>query len=140
MAEQTDWSLSSDQRKSTVSRVAANIATIAFSHGQQLSDSDAERAAENAERKAYTVARVEAKTTTGVRPHAETYEAYTRWLECPDAVSLASVVTLLTVTPFSLCCRKLAALVLQAVTDGSKQAQTATQDDANNIHVGNHHI
>ena len=89
MAEQTDWSLSSDQRKSTVSRVAANIATLAFSKGQQISDSDAERAAENAERKAYTVARVEAKTTTGVRPHSETYEAYTRCLECPDAVSLA---------------------------------------------------
>lgn len=78
MTEQTDWSLSSGQRKSTVSRVAANIATIAFSQGQQVSDSDAERAAENAERKAYTVARVEAKTTTGVRPHSETYEAYTR--------------------------------------------------------------
>ncbi len=73
-----EWSLTSDQRKSTVARVAANISTIAFSKGQQVSDADAERAAENAERKAYTVARVEAKTTTGVRPHSETYEAYTR--------------------------------------------------------------
>lgn len=61
-----------------MSRVAANIATIAFSQGQQISDADAERAAENAEQKAYTVARVEAQTTTGVRPHSETYEAYTR--------------------------------------------------------------
>ncbi len=78
MSDQAEWSLSSDQRKSTVARVAANIATISFSKGQQISDADAERAAENAERKAYTVARVEAKTTTGVRPHSETYEAYTR--------------------------------------------------------------
>ncbi|KAL3151845.1 hypothetical protein ABBQ38_012810 [Trebouxia sp. C0009 RCD-2024] len=101
MTEQTEWSLSADQRKSTVSRVAANIATIAFSQGEQISDADAERAAENAERKAYTVARVEAQTTTGVRPHSETYEAYTR---------------------------KLAALVLQAVTQASKQAQPATQN------------
>ena len=75
-----EWSLTSDQRKSTVARVAANISSIAFSKGQQVSDADAERAAENAERKAYTVARVEAKTTTGVRPHSETYEAYTRLL------------------------------------------------------------
>lgn len=73
-----EWSLSSDQRKSTVARVAANISSIAFSKGQHFPDADAERAAENAERKAYTVARVEAKTTTGVRPHSETYEAYTR--------------------------------------------------------------
>lgn len=78
MTEQTEWCLSADQRKSTVSRVAANIATIAFSQGQQISGADADRAAENAERKAYTVARVEAQTTTGVRPHSETYEAYTR--------------------------------------------------------------
>ena len=84
------WSLSSEQRKSTVSRAAANIATIAFSQGQQVSDSDAERAAENAERKAYTVARVEAKTTTGVRPHSETYAAYTRCFTQSGTVSLAS--------------------------------------------------
>ena len=90
MTEQTEWFLSSDQRKSTVSRVAANIATIAFSQGQQVSDSDAKKAAENAERKAYTVARVEAKTTTGVRPHSETYEAYTRCFEPSGTVSVAS--------------------------------------------------
>lgn len=132
MAEQTDWGLSSDQRKSTVSRVAANIATIVFSQGQQISDSDARRAAENAERKAYTVARVEAKTTTGVRPHSETYEAYTRCLEYAD---LHPVLTLPNVMPNSFCCRKLAALVLQAVTEGSRQAQTATQNGTTESHV-----
>ena len=79
MGDDAEWSLTSDQRRSTVSRAAANIANIAFSKGQRVSDADAERAAENAERKAYTVARVEAKTTTGVRPHSETYEAYTRY-------------------------------------------------------------
>lgn len=91
-----------------MSRVAANIATIAFSQGQQISDADAERAAENAEQKAYTVARVEAQTTTGVRPHSETYEAYTR---------------------------KLAALVLQAVSQASKQAQSATQNGTTESHA-----
>ena len=78
MADEKVWELSDDQRKSTVARVAANMASIAFSKGQPMSDADAQRAAENAERKAYTVARVEANTTTGVRPHSETYEAYTR--------------------------------------------------------------
>ena len=140
MAEQTDWSLSSDQRKSTVSRVAANIATLAFSRGQQISDSDAERAAENAERKAYTVARVEAKTTTGVRPHSETYEAYTRCLTFLMQSGLHAALTLLIMTSVSLCCRKLAALVLQAVTEGSKQAQTATQNGTTESHVSIVHL
>lgn len=140
MAEQTDWSLSSDQRKSTVSRVAANIATLAFSRGQQISDSDAERAAENAERKAYTVARVEAKTTTGVRPHSETYEAYTRCLTFLMQSGLHAAPTLLIMTSVSLCCRKLAALVLQAVTEGSKQAQTATQNGTTESHVSIVHL
>ncbi|KAL0024197.1 hypothetical protein WJX77_006533 [Trebouxia sp. C0004] len=99
-----EWSLTSDQRKSTVARVAANISSIAFSKGQQVSDADAERAAETAERKAYTVARVEAKTTTGVRPHSETYEAYTR---------------------------KLASLVLEAITTDHKQAKPAGQNGIN---------
>lgn len=78
MAEQTPWKLSDDQRKNTVTRVAANIASLCFSRGHQISDSDAHRAAEQAEKKAYTVATVEANTTTGIRPHTETYEAYTR--------------------------------------------------------------
>ena len=78
MSVQTDWKLSDDQRKNTITRVAANIASLLFSKGQQISDTDAHRAAEVAEKKAYTVATVEATTTTGFRPHAETYEAYTR--------------------------------------------------------------
>ena len=94
MGDQDDWSLSSDQRRSTVARVAANISSIAFSKGQQLSDADAERAAENAERKAYTVARVEAKTTTGLRPHSETYEAYTR--QVPKLCSQCQTVLIIT--------------------------------------------
>ena len=78
MAEQVSWELSSDQRKNTVTRVAANIASLTFSRGQQISDADAHRAAETAEKEAYNVAQVEAQTTTGYRPHSETYEAYTR--------------------------------------------------------------
>lgn len=78
MTEQTAWKLSDDQRKNTVTRVAANIASLSFAKGTHISDADAHRAAENAEKKAYTVATVEANTTTGFRPHAETYEAYTR--------------------------------------------------------------
>lgn len=101
MADERVWELSDDQRKSTVARVAANMASIAFSKGQPMPDADAQRAAENAERKAYTVARVEANTTTGVRPHSETYEAYTR---------------------------KLASLVLEALQNTNKQAEPASQN------------
>ena len=133
MAEQADWGLSSDQRKSTVARVAANIATITFSKGQQLSDADAERAAENAERKAYTVARVEAKTTTGVRPHSETYEAYTRCV--PALLYLQSHQSCFEIRAWHICCRKLAALVLEAVTQGNQQAQPPTQNGTDSAHV-----
>ena len=87
MSVQTEWKLSDDQRKNTITRVAANIASLLFSKGQQISDTDASRAAESAEKKAYTVATVEATTTTGFRPHAETYEAYTR---CNCAANLKS--------------------------------------------------
>ena len=133
MAEQSEWSLSSDQRKSTVVRVAANIANIAFSKGQQISDADAERAAENAERKAYTVARVEAKTTTGVRPHSETYEAYTRCTHKGLADSVRSTSCQFTMLP--QCYRKLGALVLEAVSQGIKQAQPATENGTSATHV-----
>ena len=79
MAEQVPWELSIDQRKNTVTRVAANIASLSFSRGRQISDADAHRAAENAEGRAYTVAQVQAQTTTGYRPQSEAYEAYTRF-------------------------------------------------------------
>ncbi|KAK9804382.1 hypothetical protein WJX72_010405 [[Myrmecia] bisecta] len=78
MAE--DWSLTEEDRKETVDRIRNNIATLGFTHGKSISEDQAARAAVAIEKKAYTVARVEARTTTGIRPHAETFKAYTRKL------------------------------------------------------------
>jgi hypothetical protein len=76
--ETEDWSLSDEQRAETVKRLAQSIASLAFSAGASVSDDIASDAAATAEKKSYTVARVEARTTTGVRPHSETLLAYTR--------------------------------------------------------------
>ena len=79
MAESSDeWLLSAEQREDTVTRVAQNLASLTFFAGGSVPDSEARRLAAEFEKKAYTVARVEARTTTGMRPHAETFAAYTR--------------------------------------------------------------
>ena len=67
-----DWALTDAQRAETVSRVRDSISGLAFFRGAKLPDAEVAATAEAAEKKAYTVARVEARTTTGVRPHHET--------------------------------------------------------------------
>lgn len=74
----TTWSLTAEERATTVQRVAKNISTLAFFRGQTISDDAARLAAAAAEKKAYTAALVAARTTTGARPAAETTSAYAR--------------------------------------------------------------
>lgn len=62
-----DWALSEAQRQETVARMANNIGSLAFFRGSPIPDDIAAAAAAAVEKKAYTVARVEARTTTGVR-------------------------------------------------------------------------
>lgn len=67
-----DWSLTDAQRSDTVVRIRANMSSMAFFRGTPLAPEIVEAAAVAVEKKAYTVARVEARTTTGFRPHHET--------------------------------------------------------------------
>ena len=76
------WSRSNVQREDTVRRMAANFAAIVFSKGGQINDAEALQAATGIEKKAYIVASVEAKTTTGQRPAEETEQAYIRCNIC----------------------------------------------------------
>lgn len=62
-----EWALSEAQRAETVARMAKNIGSLAFFRGAPIADDVAAAAAAAVEKKAYTVARVEARTTTGVR-------------------------------------------------------------------------
>ena len=62
MAAAAEWALSPEQRADTVDRVAKNISAMAFFRGQPIPDGDVQAAAEAVEKKAYTVARVEART------------------------------------------------------------------------------
>jgi hypothetical protein len=75
------WELSADQRAVTVERITASITNLAFARGVSLPLDYARQAASKAEKKAYTVAQVESRTTTGVRPESESLAAYTR-CEC----------------------------------------------------------
>lgn len=77
MAEKP-WSLTDEERKATIKRVADNYASLSFNRGINISDAEAQEAAIALEKKAYTVASVEARTTTGVRPHAEVLKSYVR--------------------------------------------------------------
>lgn len=72
------WSLSDAQRQETVSRITTSIINLTFSQGHSLSETVAAKAAASVEKKAYTVASFESKTTTGFRPHNETLKAYAR--------------------------------------------------------------
>lgn len=74
------WSLSEKERASTAARIAANISTLAFFRGKDVSDSDAQAAAAAIEKKAYTASAVAARTTTGDRPAAEITSGYIRKL------------------------------------------------------------
>ena len=75
MAEQ-GWALSDEQRAETVSRITQSIANLAFSQGTSIDDIEAGRLASVMEKKAYTVAQVESRTTTGIRPHSDSLKAY----------------------------------------------------------------
>ena len=67
MTTAEEWALSPEQRQETVERMAKNISAMAFFRGQPIADAAVQAAAAAVEKKAYTVARVEARTTTGVR-------------------------------------------------------------------------
>ena len=72
------WSLDAACREETISRLTANIASLAFAKGVSIALEDARSAAVTAEKRAYTVAGVESRTTTGYRPRSESLRAYTR--------------------------------------------------------------
>jgi hypothetical protein len=78
MADADAWELSPLTREATVDRLAASLVGLAFARGADLDPGAARAAAAAAERAAYTTARVEARTTTGVRPAGETLRAYAR--------------------------------------------------------------
>lgn len=78
MAATAPWTLDDAVRQSTVARLAASLVALAFERGAPLDTAAAAAAAAAAERKAFTTACVEARTTTGERPHAETLRAYAR--------------------------------------------------------------
>lgn len=108
MTALAEWSLSDEQRQDTVGRIMASISTMSFFRNTPMPDEVVSVTAAGIEKKAYTVARVEARTTTGMRPHTETLRAYIR---------------------------KLAALVLEAVQNGvaPEHALAATALDSNTI-------
>ena len=73
-----DWALDQPTRDATVARLSANLVSMAFARGAALDVAAAIEKSKSAERRAYTTAQVESRTTTGVRPHAETLRAYAR--------------------------------------------------------------
>ena len=73
-----EWALDDAARVDAVSRLADNMTALAFARGARLDGDAATAAAGAAEKKAYATARVEARTTTGTRPHEETLRAYAR--------------------------------------------------------------
>ena len=75
-----EWALTDAQRADTVARIRTNMSTMAFFRSSPLPAEVVEAAAVAAEKKAYTVARVEARTTTGMRPHHETLKVITKFL------------------------------------------------------------
>ena len=76
MAE--EWRLSDEQRADTVARIRTNISSMSFFRGAPQAPEAVATAAAAIEKKAYTVARVEASTTTGMRPHRETLKVHNR--------------------------------------------------------------
>jgi Ran GTPase-activating protein (RanGAP) involved in mRNA processing and transport len=81
-----EWQLSSEQRADTVERIKENLATMHFFSGKpraevaEVAEVHLGRLAGSLEKRAYTVATVESRTTTGFRPHHETLKAYARKL------------------------------------------------------------
>ena len=79
-AHEGEWQLSSEQRADTVERIKVNLASMHFFLGKAPADADLRALASNIEKRAFTVATVESRTTTGFRPHHETLKAYARKL------------------------------------------------------------
>lgn len=77
MATMEEWSLSDDQRADTIERIKMNMYSMYFfSNETDPTVLDMGSIAAVIEKKAYTVAKVEAKTTTGFRPHHETLKVF----------------------------------------------------------------
>jgi WPP domain len=62
------WCLSEDERAAIVTRAAAGISSMSFFYEKTVDDNIAQATAKSIERRAYTRALVESRTTTGVRP------------------------------------------------------------------------
>jgi large subunit ribosomal protein L31/Ran GTPase-activating protein 1 len=134
-----EWTLSDEQRADTVSRIRTNISSMAFFRGAPQPPEAVAAAAAAIERKAYTVARVEARTTTGMRPHHETLKARAAssparprppsgaCSPCPSGASArpADGVCALAMIPPQAYVRKLSALVLETVAAGAAAAGPA---------------
>jgi Ran GTPase-activating protein (RanGAP) involved in mRNA processing and transport len=80
MAADCEWKLSQAQRADTIERITANLANMHFFSGKPHTDADLRALASTLEKRAFTVATVESRTTTGFRPHHETLKAYARKL------------------------------------------------------------
>jgi WPP domain len=62
------WNLSAEERSAIVDRAASGISNMSFFSDRAVDDDVAAETAKAIERKAYTRALVESRTTTGVRP------------------------------------------------------------------------
>eukprot|EP00798_Chlamydomonas_sp_ICE-L_P028435 gene28435-31577_t len=80
MSAGTAWSLTPEQRESTINRVTANISAMGLARNITIGADVARVSAVQIERKAYTAAEVASNTTTGHRPASETIETYARKL------------------------------------------------------------
>ncbi|KAK2079896.1 hypothetical protein QBZ16_002291 [Prototheca wickerhamii] len=70
------WSLTAEQRAETVSRIRANMASMAFFRNTPMSEETLTEESRKLEAKAYAAAQVSGTVTTGHRPHEETLQGY----------------------------------------------------------------
>lgn len=68
------WSLTAEQRAETVSRIRANMASMAFFRNTPMSEESLTEESRKLEAKAYAAAQVSGTVTTGHRPHEETLQ------------------------------------------------------------------
>jgi Ran GTPase-activating protein (RanGAP) involved in mRNA processing and transport len=78
MATTAEWALSKDQREDTIERIKSSLSNMHFFCSGASQPGDLYSLAKTIESRAYTVATVESRTTTGFRPHHETLKAYAR--------------------------------------------------------------
>ena len=72
------WQLGRDERDETITRVAENLFSLAYSRRKLLSDKEASDIAQQLEETAYNTAKIQSETTSGRRPDHESLKAYTR--------------------------------------------------------------